>query len=83
MSDDIHGESPKSHDLASVWELLHKVDTNLTVHMSQYNEDLPKIKELIMLLDRSKGVLIFLTWIAAVSAAVISAFAWLKSHVTL
>ena len=83
MADEIHGDTPKPHDLASVWELLHKVDTNLTVHMSQYNEDLPKIKELIRLLDRSKGVLIFLTWIAAIGATVIAAFTWLKSHVTL
>ena len=82
MSDDFHSEQ-KQHDLASVWELLHKVDKNLSVHISQYNEDLPKIKELIKLLDRSKGVLIFLTWIAAIGASVIAMLAWAKSHITL
>lgn len=80
---DLVAEEPKPHDLGAVWELLHKVDKNLTVHMAQYNEDLPKIREIITLLDRGKGVVIFIIGVSAVAGAVVAAFAWLKSHVTL
>lgn len=71
------------HDLGAVWDLLHSVDKKLDAHITQYGIDAPNIRELSRLLDRSKGILIFLTWISAIFGAGLYVWTWVKNHVTL
>lgn len=74
-------DEPKQHDLAAVWDLLHTVDKKLDLHMQQYAMNAPKIEELVVLLDRSKGVLVFLTFASVVVGALGGMFLWLKDHI--
>lgn len=85
----------KEHDLAAVWELLrtltdsiHGMDKKIELHIQQYNENAPAIKELADLLERSKGVVVFLTWgsaiLTAIAAAVVglwNLFLWALGHI--
>lgn len=76
-------ELQKQHDLAAVWDLLHAIDKKLDLHIQQYNKDAPSIRELSMLLDRSKGILVFMTWVSVVGGIFVGAGVWIKNHVTL
>lgn len=73
----------KEHDLAALWELLHTVDKKLDLHMQQYNANAPKVAELVTLLDRSKGILVFLTGLSVVVGVFWGVINWAKDHVKL
>ena len=83
MSEITMADEHKEHDLTAVWDLLHRIDKKLDAHIVQYGIDAPNIRELSMLLDRSKGILIFMTWISVIGGIGGSALVWLKNHVTL
>ena len=81
MSEITMADEHKEYDLATLWELLHTVDKKLDLHMQQYAINAPKVDELVQLLDRSKGILIFLTWASVIASALGAMFLWLKDHI--
>ena len=69
------------HDLAAVWELLHKIDKKLDLHLQNDAANAPKLAELVVLLDRSKGILIFLTWASVIVGTLGAMALWIKDHI--
>jgi len=67
-------------DLNEMWNLLRSIDTKLTVHLAEHDEDKPKLDELLTLFSQSKGVIRFVRITAYIAAAGFAAVAWFKDH---
>ena len=69
--------------LDSIWILLLEVDTKISSHIESEAHLRPHIEELVDMLQKSKGILIFLKALIYVGAPLTAFIYWLKDHVKL
>ena len=73
----------QSPDLEAIWELLLDIKATQDVHLAEEKEIKPKLMELLSLLERSKGIIVFVKWTAAISVAFAAFLVWAKEHIKL
>ena len=70
-------------DLSAIWELLHEIKLAQELHLQRDAEVQPKLLELISVLEKSKGALTLIKWLAAVCSFTAAAVIWAKDHLKL
>lgn len=68
-------------DYHSLRDLLHELKTTLELHIEQENEFRPKVEELVTILERSKGAVVFLKVVLYIGAPIFAFLAWAKDHI--
>ncbi len=69
--------------LETVVQLLWELNTKLEQHLEQDRLAQPQLKELVDILQKSKGVYIFFRILLYVGAPLCAAIYWVKEHVKL
>lgn len=75
-------ELPEKTD-DELWKLLHEIKESLVLHMRQEAAMRPKLEELVTILERSKGIIVFLKLCLYIGAPLGAFIAWAKDHVKL
>lgn len=70
-----------SEELFEIKELLKDLQNKLDLHISQHDGQAPKVEELIVLLERFKGVFILFKFIVYAVAPITAILVWIKDHV--
>jgi hypothetical protein len=70
-------------DLKEIWRLLREVEMLIKLHIEDEKQLRPKLQELILLLERSKGAFILLRWFVFITTPVLVAVYWVRDHVRL
>ena len=63
------------------WKLLNEIKESLQLHLQHEELMRPKLEELVTILERSKGVVMFLKLALYVGAPVAAFVAWAKDHI--
>lgn len=64
-------------------ELMNELKYTLELHIEQENEFRPKVVELVTILERSKGIIVFLKLVLYIGAPLLAFVAWAKDHIKL
>lgn len=75
------GEQEKS--IADVWALVHEMKAKLEAHIEEETEYKPKLMQLLLILEQSKGVVAFLKASVYVGGSLIALLYWCKEHIKL
>jgi hypothetical protein len=77
--------SRKCHEpsLAAVWEVISELNSNFSAHMEEERQLQPHLAELVDILQKSKGVFVFLKFIFFICAPITALAYWVKDHVKL
>jgi len=73
--------SPASLD--SIWQLLTDLNNKFEAHIEEEKHIKPSLVELVDILQKSKGVIIFLKFLLYIAAPIAAFVYWIKDHVKL
>lgn len=80
---DGHERRSTPAELADIWNLLHEIKTSQEIHLKEEAEFRPKLVELVTILERSKGVILFLKLVLYLGAPITAFAVWAKDHIKL
>lgn len=60
---------------------LERIEAKLDNHLSNYNEQAPKLQEVLDMLQKSKGAFALFRFVMFILSPVIAAAIWIKNHV--
>jgi len=78
-------ESPEHQEpsLDAIWILLLEVNGKITSHIEDEAHLRPHVEELVDMLQKSKGILLFLKALVYIGAPLTALIYWIKDHVKL
>jgi len=68
-------------DLKAIWTVLRELEMGMKLHMKEEELWRPKLNEVLTIMERSKGVFLFLKLLIYVGTPVGALFYWIKDHV--